>query len=161
MVTGLLLLSLLFVSAGLVPAHQDDLPSIPADTEIALAERGCIVKIVADGSVSFEGQTFDFDLGRIRTEISTAELRELISECQRINYFSLQRRYSGVEDGCPQSGLAEVDNIITTSITLNGKSKVVTRYERGCLDLSGASYPRELVSLERHIRAAVNLKQRS
>ena len=119
-----------------------------------------MVKIVADGSVSFEGQTFDFDLSGIRMKISLSELQHLISECERINYFSLQSRYSDVEDGCPQRGFAEVDNIITTSITLNGKSKAVTRYERGCLDLDGASYPRELVSLEKHIRAAVNLNRR-
>lgn len=119
-----------------------------------------MVKIVSDGSVSFEGQTFDFDLSRIRMKISAGELQHLISECERINYFSLQSRYRDVEDGCPQSGSPEIDNIITISITLNGKSKAVTRYERGCLDLGGASYPRELVSLERHIRAAVNLKRR-
>src|ERR1700694_4565901 len=114
--------------------------SIPSDLVITLEERGCLVKIMADGTVSFEGQAFAFDINRLRTKISLEELKKLICEFERINYFSLKDRYRDKADGCPEFGFPEVDNIILTSITLNGRSKSVTRYDYSCRDRDGFGF---------------------
>ena len=134
--------------------------SVPVDTVISQAERGCLVKISADGTVAFEGQTFDFDIARLKTSVDAAELRKLICEFERINYFSLNDRYCNKADGCPELGFPEVDKIILTSITLNGRSKSVTLCYYSCRDRDGFGFPRQLVALQERIRNVVDLKER-
>jgi hypothetical protein len=136
-----------------------DLNLVSPDTLITLNEAGLLIRIAADGTVAVEGQMFDFDIGRLKMKISTAEVRKLVGEIEKIDYFSLKNRYVDEADGCPQRGMVEVDNIISTSVILNGKSKSVVRYEHGCLDLEGLSYPRELAIFEEHIRQSVGFNR--
>jgi hypothetical protein len=132
---------------------------VSPDTLITLREAGLLIRITADGTVIVEGQTFDFDIGRLKMKISTAEVQKLVGEIEKSDYFSLKNRYVDEADGCPRRGMAEVDNIIFTSVTLKGKSKSVVRYERGCLDLEGSSYPQELAVFEEHVRQSVGFKR--
>jgi hypothetical protein len=164
MIARLIILCLMFAFVG--AARNTQTPQgcrhefVPQDTVIALAERGCLIKITADGTVAFEGQTFDFDIARLKTRVNAEELRKLICEFERINYFSLKDRYRVEADGCPELGFPEVDYIISTSITLNGRSKSVTRHSYSCLDRDGFGFPRELVELEKSIKNVVDLKER-
>ena len=165
MIARLIIFSLVFALMGArntLGSHgcSNRQSSLPADTVITLAERGCLVKITADGTVAFEGQTFDFDFARLKTRINPEKLEKLISEFGRIDYFSLSDRYCDAADGCPKLGFPEVDNFISTSITLNGRSKSVTRCDYTCLDRDGFAFPRELVALEQSIKDVVDLKER-
>src|SRR6185369_3259437 len=132
--------SLIFIFAASSATPQSfaqskaDLSFVSPDTLITLREAGLLIRITADGTVIVEGQTFDFDIGRLKMRISTGEVRKLVGEIEKINYFSLKNRYVDEADGCPRRGMVEVDNIISTSVTLKGKSKSVVRYEHGCLD---------------------------
>jgi hypothetical protein len=158
--------SLIFIVASSWATPQSfsrstgDLNSIPPDTLISLRERGLLITIAADGTVSVEGQTFDVDIAQLKMKISTIEVRKLIREIEKIDYFSLKNRYRDEADGCPKTGNAEIDNIITTSVTMKGKSKSVEHFERGCLDLEGSSYPRVLTIFEEHLRQIVGVNRR-
>jgi Domain of unknown function (DUF6438) len=166
MIARLIILSLMFAFVGGTRNTQTpqgcshEQSSVPPDTVIALAEHGCLVKIMADGTIRFEGQAFDFDISRLRIKISPEELKKLICEFERINYFALKDRYRDKADGCPELGFPEIDNIISTSITLNGRSKSVTRCDYSCRDRDGFAFPRELVALEKSIKNVVDLKER-
>jgi hypothetical protein len=149
--------------AEYIPTPQEcisDRAAIPADTVITLAEYGCVVKITADGQVSFEGQTFDFDFSRLRSTISATEVKQLICEFDRIDFFSLHDRYLNKADGCPEVGSPEIDTIVETSITLNGRSKTVKHFCESCLDPHGNTYPRQLTGLENKIETVVQLRRR-
>jgi len=165
MIARIALLSLLLLSSSAASHSQLNMDnqtssSIPSDVVITLAERGCLVKITAEGTVAFEGQTFDFDINRVRTKLSAEELKKLICEFERINYFSLKDRYRDKEDGCPELGSPEVDTIILTSMTRNGRSKSVTHFYHSCLNRDGSPYPHELAALEKSIETVVELKRR-
>jgi len=157
--------SLIFIFASSSATPQSfaqskaDLSFVSPDTLITLREAGLLIRITADGTVIVEGQTFDFDVGRLKMKISTGEVRKLVGEIEKINYFSLKNRYVDEADGCPRRGMVEVDNIISTSVTLKGKWKSVVRYEHGCLDLEGSSYPQELATFEEHVRQSVGFKR--
>lgn len=140
---------------------QQPSPDIPPDAMITLSREGLIVRILANGRVMVEGQTFDFDIGAIKMRTNRAEVRDLIDGFDRIDFFSLRDRYRDPADGCSRNArVAEVEIMQTTSLTLNGKSKSVTRHPHDCLEKDGSPYPRDLVTLERKIEAAVNLHKR-
>jgi hypothetical protein len=134
--------------------------SIPADAVIALAEEGLLIRILSDGTVLVEGQTFDFDIGRIKMRIGREEVRNLIDGFERINFFSLRDGYRDKADGCWDGGRTHCVLIMRTiTLTLNGRTKSVTRYPYECLEKDGSSRPHELVALEKQIEDAVDLKR--
>lgn len=147
-------------SAQSSSAVANDLSSVPPDAMFALSRDGLLIKIVADGSVAVEGVAFDFDLARLKMKVSTEELKNLLQAFERINYFSLNDRYFEKADGCRRMGIACTFIAITTSLTVNGKSKSVTRLPYECLEEDGSSYPRELVAIEKLIEQTVDLKKR-
>lgn len=132
---------------------------VPLDAEITLSDMGVRVKISANGLVSVDGQSFESDISQIRLTIGADELQNLISEFGRINYFALQDRYCGTEDGCPKATISCPGYAVRTSLRLNGRSKSITHCA-SCVDLDGGEHPRELSALEDHIRAAINLNRR-
>src|SRR5687767_14061937 len=74
-------------------------PAIPSDTLITL-ERSCArcrgigpeyrLKISADGVVVYVGKGFVRKKGKARSRITQEQLRQLISEFDKTNYFSLR-----------------------------------------------------------------------
>jgi hypothetical protein len=138
----------------------NDQGSVPPDTVIKLIRDGLQIKIVADGTVYVEGMSFDFDLARLKLRISIEEVKNLLHAFERINYFSLNDRYHDKEDGCQRTRAVCTFIAITTSLTLNGKSKSVTRLPYQCLEEDGSSYPRQLVAIEKQIEETVDLKIR-
>jgi len=141
-------------------AVVNDPGSVPSDAVIKLIQRGLLIKIVADGTVYVEGVSFDFDLARLKMKISIEDVKRLVQAFEQINYFYLNDRYFDSADGCPRAGIACTFIAITTSLTLNGKSKSVTRLPYECLEKDGSPYPRQLVALEKLIEETVDLKRR-
>jgi hypothetical protein len=134
--------------------------AIPTDTEIILERQECdltcpIYKLTisADGKVVYEGRRFVKRTGIVRSSIGTEKLAELISEIERINYFSLKDKYSPGND-CPQAATDYPTAI--TSVRLNGKSKTIEHYY-GCS--GGGDVFEKLTSLESKIDEAVNAQQ--
>jgi len=155
---------LAFVALGLnsqsASAVTNDLSSVPPDAVVTLSRDGLLIKIFADGRIAVEGEAFDFDLARIKMRVSVQEVENLLRAFERINYFSLNDRYFDQADGCPQTATACTFIATTTSLTLNGRSKSVTRLPYECVEEDGSSYPRELVAVEKLIEETVDLKRR-
>ena len=87
--------------------------------------------IKSDGSVIFEGKRFTKTSGFARGTITIAAYRSLVSEFEKINYFSLPDRFIPGTKECPQV-VTDMPSA-NTSIRLNGKAKAVDHYY-GCGD---------------------------
>jgi hypothetical protein len=148
--------------------------SIPSDTFITLERTPCYgncprytLAITSDGTVIFGGFYFVKDNNNggwkrsdvIKSHITQEQVRQLITEFEKTNYFSLQDSYGIAKDGCPS---VRTDNPSAfTSIRLNGRKKSIYHY-LGCRysdDHDNSSYPKELTTLENRIDEIVNTKQ--
>ena len=134
--------------------------AIPQDLLITLERTGCegacptyTVRISADGVVVYQGKQFVRNTRRAVSRLTREQLRQLLSECERADYFSLRNRYQSREDGCPGSWLDHPSAI--TSFRINGRVKTIT-HDYGCREKSPDSdsrsvYPGELFALEQRI----------
>lgn len=115
------------------------------------------LKITADGTVVFE-RFKDFKIAAtVKSKISCEKLAQLISEFEKIDYFSLKDRYKSIEDGCPELWTDRA--YVVTSIRINEKSKSINHYH-GCMEDGFKSpYPRALAELEMKIDEIVGTKQ--
>jgi hypothetical protein len=149
-------------------------PPIPADTFITMERTGCYgtcpsytLAVSAGGSVVFNSPSYWVEAdgtrlvkrsGVVKGRVSREQVRELIAEFEKANFFSLQDYYRDARDGCPE--VATDMPRAFTSIQISGRKKSVEHYH-GCLyagrDL--ISYPKELTSLEDRIDEIVNTKQ--
>lgn len=133
---------------------------VPTDMLITLERTACYgmcpdykLTISADCSVAFEGRRFVKKIGIAKSTISQAQLRELLSAFEKINYFRLRDRYEDYTDGCKQWW---TDNPSAfTSIRINGKSKSVRHYY-GCRGIDELD---DLKNLEQTIDDLVNSAQ--
>lgn len=139
--------------------------SIPQDTTIELKRFADAfgngdeyrVKVAADGTVLFE-KFKDFKISNtVKSRITCEQLGQLISEFERIDFFSLKDKYQRSEDGCPEMWSDRTHSIV--SIRINGKSKSINHYH-GCMDGGLKSiYPRLLTELEMKIDEIIGTKQ--
>jgi hypothetical protein len=114
-----------------------DPTNIPVDTKITLSRTICYgncasskLEVFADGRFVANGTTSTW-------HITEDRIKELISEFQRINYFSLTDDYSFLNrNTCPN--FREYASSVTTSITINGQTKSVF-HTHGCQDLEISS----------------------
>ena len=101
--------------------------------------------IYGDGRVVYEGIRFVRVGGIITTNISEDEIRQLIAEFQKIDYFSLKDSYE-------QHNATDMPSAFT-SLTVDEKTKTVRHYHG---DLSA---PEELTELENKIDQIVDSDQ--
>ncbi len=116
------------------------------------------LSIFADGTVVFAGSKHVKSQEPIGTKIDKDQLTSLLSEFDRIKYYSLRNRYSEPEDGCPQRFTDHP--YVTTTLNVGGKKKSIVHY-LGCF-IEGESrvvFPEELYQLEARIDEVVNSKQ--
>jgi hypothetical protein len=130
---------------------------IPPDLLITLERTGCrgacpmySLKILADGRVIYWGKLFVRNRRRIESKLTQEELRQLLSEFEKADYFSLRDRYQYWTDGCPSSGIDYPGAI--TSIRINARAKSIT-HDHGCREKwpDGPVYPAGLFALEQRI----------
>ena len=158
------LLWLLIGSGGDSPAKSHELTltqrasakrGVPRDTLITLERTPCFgecpsykLTISADGTVVYEGRQDVKQSGTIKSRISRAQIKQLVAEFERVNYFSLRDSYSG--EVCPETWTDHPSAV--TSLRLNGRSKTVRHYH-GCKGLAELA---KLTDLERRIDRIVN-----
>jgi hypothetical protein len=120
-----------------------------------------VLIIYPDGSVTFIGQMNVKTKGAARGSIRQGDLRRLVEEFDRINYFSLHDKYETREDGCPfvfaDAGTAYV------WYRLGDRRKSVQHY-LGCSEEPSRvrafeTFPRELYRLGYLIDAVANSEQ--
>ncbi|MCW5959961.1 MAG: hypothetical protein KIS76_07345 [Pyrinomonadaceae bacterium] len=129
--------------------------TIPKDLEITYEQTECKgscwvynLKIEADGTIKYEGVANVEKLGKFEDKLSDKQIRELINEFKKADYFDLEDNY--VKGNCP---IVVTDSpTAITSLRLNGKAKKITHY-LGCLEeeRNHVISPQKLYSLERRI----------
>ncbi|HEU0143155.1 MAG TPA: DUF6438 domain-containing protein [Nitrososphaera sp.] len=138
---------------------------VPKDAVITLERTICFgncpsykLMIYADGVVVYEGREYVKTKGTAKGQIREEALKQLISEFERINFFSLRDTYYDQSDGCS----AEVTDMPSakTSIQVRGRKKTISHYY-GCWEKGRdfVIYPQELFKLEKMIDEVVNSKQ--
>jgi hypothetical protein len=130
---------------------------IPQDLKITLERTDCFggcpvykLTIIADGTVVFEGRRFVKQEGVTRKSVNREQLKQLMAEFDRVNFFSLEDDYSEIRLSCPTDQPSAI-----TSIRINGKSKTINHY-LGCLE---PKVPKGLTELENKIDEIVNTAQ--
>lgn len=131
---------------------QTPIPNDLKDVVITLERTVCFgacpeykLSIHGDGTVIYEGMRFVRIEGTVKTTISEHKIQQLVSEFQRIDYFSL-------EDSYEEHNATDMPSAIT-SITINGKTKTIRHYH------GDFSAPEELTKLEDRIDEIVNTDQ--
>ena len=114
---------------------------IPKDLIIKLTRTVCFgtcpdyqLTIKSNGNVSFKGGRFTQTKGIAKATITQTNLKIIISEFEKANFFSLKNSYSETSDGCGEVATDNPSEII--SIQINGKKKNVSHYF-GCRMVAG------------------------
>lgn len=142
---------------------SDNFPNnltIPNDLEITFEQTPCKgncwvynLKVSADGLLLYEGIENVEKLGIFQDKLSVEEIKQLIDEFKKAEYFDLDNNY--VNENCP---IVVTDSpSIITSIRINGKFKKITHY-LGCLEeeRNHVIYPQKLYNLEMKIKVITN-----
>ncbi|MCC7164869.1 MAG: hypothetical protein IT331_20400 [Anaerolineae bacterium] len=149
------ILVIALVSCAPVPATKvTDILQSPAtlqDVVITLERTMCfgscpvyLLTIKGDGTVIFDGRKYVKDEGQHITTISQEDVKALVLEFERINYFS----FSNFTD----YDMTDMPYAIT-SITINGTTTTVEHYH------GDGDAPKELFELERKIDKVSNSTQ--
>jgi hypothetical protein len=135
--------------------------AVPPDTVITLQRTICYgmcpaykLTIRGDGTLIYEGKEFVKTTGTVKSSVTREQLKELLSEFEKADYFSLRDSYQTMSDGCPTYW---TDNpSANTSIQLGGRRKAIAHYY-GCQEEEGYKvYPQKLYVLESRIDEIVN-----
>lgn len=127
-------------------------PNNLEDVVITLERTACFgtcpvytLVIYGSGTVIYEGEDFVKIKGKQETTISQEEIKQLISEFETVDYFSLNDSYT-------ERTITDAETV-TTSITIDGKTKTIEHYH------GDFSAPKQLTELEDKIDVIVNSNQ--
>ncbi len=124
-----------------------------------------------DGKVIFEGKFWTKTTGKAEDKLTEEQLKRLINEIEKANFFSFDNAYNYDSKNCPN--LATDMPGVTLKINLNGKEKTINHYQ-GCFendkpkdnsssgkaeDLSEIVFPQQLFNLENKIDEIVETKR--
>jgi hypothetical protein len=142
-------------SCGLLAAEAKY--PISDDTVVILqsgnCEMGCPVfrvMIFANGDVVYQGRHHVRNIGLKAGHIEPDQIREILDEAQRIDYFHLQNIYGLHGEGCERT--LPDQPLVVTSIAMDGRARTLTHH-RGCVSAVSQS----LSSLEDHINKVTGL----
>jgi len=79
--------------------------------------------IQSNGKVIFEGKKYTKTIGRIESKLEKEKIKQLITEIEKANFFSLDNAYNYDSNNCPV--FVEDSPSITLYIKLNGKEKTI------------------------------------
>jgi hypothetical protein len=149
-----IIVTIIIMSASLAGCSrtQTPQPNDIKDVVITLERTVCFgacpdytLTIQGDGTFTYEGRQFVKIEGTRTTTISKEKIRQLLSEFQSVDYFSLNDSYE-------EFGATDMPSAIT-SLTINGKTKTVRHYH------GDFSAPEQLTELENKIDETVNSDQ--
>ena len=146
-----ILIALMLIVAGCART-QTPTPSDLKEVVITLERTECFgtcpvyrLTVYGYGAVIYEGIRFAQVQGTRQTTISEDKIKQLVSEFQKIDYFSLRDSYE-------ERNVTDMPSAIT-SLTINGNKKTVRHYH------GDLSTPKELTELEDKIDEIVNTNQ--
>ena len=163
-VLSLILLIAICACSSLSNTPYPEPQDIPPDTLITLERTICFgtcpaytLTISADGAVVFTGEEYVREKGTVHSSIDKDQLKQLISEFTKAQYFSLRDSYISEEDGCPE--VWTDSSTVTTSIRINRQYKSIVHY-LGCQENNGSSvFPKALMELENKIDEIIGTKK--
>ncbi|MGI9035606.1 MAG: DUF6438 domain-containing protein [Pyrinomonadaceae bacterium] len=139
---------------------------IPKDLSITLERTVCYgtcpdykLNIQSDGTVNFEGRQYTKTQGKAAGKITSAQLKQIISEFEKAKFFSLKEKYPDGKNSCPI--VATDMPSVVLSIKIDGKEKMIKHY-LGCFKNSEPPFeifPSELFDLENKIDEIVETKR--
>lgn len=129
--------------------------------------------IQPDGKVTFEGKFYTETKGKAEDKLSEEQLKRLINEIEKSNFFSFDDIYNYDSKNCPS--IATDMATVTLFIELNGNKKTITHYW-GCWinqfpkennpanvkvekDYSPQVFPPQLYNLENKIDEIIETKR--
>src|SRR5664280_81046 len=128
--------------------------TVDASTVITLARTVCYgtcpaysLRIVGDGSVTYQGTNYVKVLGAASEQIPVSDVQALVDQMMQANYFGLS-----VPDSCPQGINTDAPDY-TTSLTLSGQTHTVPHYA------GNQCAPAVLTTLENRIDEITNSAQ--
>lgn len=149
-----------------IAARRIEAEPVPEDAVITLKRTFCrygscpvySVSIFEDGAVFFHSFDSRSVKGAANGRISREQLRRLIAEFERADYFSLNEKYDRVGDGCKT--VSSDGAWVVTSIRLNGRKKVVEHY-LGCMsgERERPVFPQKLTELEERIEEIAGVER--
>jgi hypothetical protein len=86
------------------------------------------VSISGDGTVSYEGTEAVYTVGKQVHSISIDQVKELIEEFYKLDFFSLKDKYTYLENADGTRAMIDHAAPVTTSITIKGKTKTVYNF---------------------------------
>jgi len=138
---------------------------VPKDLFITLERTICYgtcpdyrLEIQSNGTINFEGREYTKIKGKITDKITAEQLKQLVLEFEKADFFSLDEKYPNEKKNCPSVATDMPSAIV--SIKIDGKQKTIKHY-LGCLK-SGEPlelFPSALVILEDKIDEIVNTKR--
>ena len=147
----LVLISLVIVLIAGCTGNQNNTSNLDG-VVITLERTACFgtcpvytLTINGDGTVIYEGKDFVKTGGRAETAISQDKVKQLISEFEKVDYFSLNDSYT-------ERTITDAQTVIT-SITIDGKTKTIEHY------YGDFSAPKQLTELEDKIDEIVDSGQ--
>jgi hypothetical protein len=146
-----ILIALMLTAVGCAQP-QTPTPSDLKEVVITLERTECFgtcpvyrLTVYGYGAVIYEGIRFSQVQGTMKTTISEEKIKHLVSEFQKLDYFSLRESYE-------ERNVTDMPFAIT-SLTINGNKKTVRHYH------GDLSTPKELTELEDKIDEIVNTNQ--
>lgn len=143
---------LVAVITGVWGANQTSTFTEPDEVLITLERTACFgtcpvytLTIQGDGTVVYDGKEFVKTKGTSETSITQEKIEQLISEFEKVDYFSLNDSYT-------ERTITDAQSVIT-SITIDGKPKTIEHYH------GDFSAPKQLTELEDRIDEIVNSEQ--
>jgi hypothetical protein len=109
------------------------------------------VTIASDGTVTFDGRDFVKTKGKATAQIKPDDFKKLVSEFEKIKFFSLDDSYEPGSRGCPVS--ATDSPYAKTSIQMDGRTKSVSHYH-------GCGAPEALRALAEALRSLTALERK-
>jgi hypothetical protein len=142
--------------------NQSTSQEITKDLVITLERTVCFgtcpaykLTVKSDGTVSFEGLEFTKVKRKVEGKITQDNLKTLVSEFEKADFFNLKDSYRLEEDGCKEVWTDNPSEII--SIQSGEKSKRVLRYF-GCQKIEGNDLEK-IANLGKKIDEITNSKQ--
>lgn len=103
------------------------------------------LSISGNGTADYEGVTNVKVVGYYRTSLSEEKIEQLVSEVQKVDYFSLSDNYT-------EHVIADAPFVLT-SVTMGGKTKTINHYT------GDTNAPAKLVEFENSIDEILNTDQ--
>lgn len=152
------MLLLILLLAACAPAAPTEEGPLYPDFRLKFERHACFgtcpiyaFTLTGDGTLIYEGQNFVEVMGTRTTQVSQAQIKELVGAFDEADFFELEDRYESQATDLPA---------ITLTLTLDGRTKTIYHYGLTCGEGDWEDQaPQKLCNLEETIEAIPELQE--